>query len=69
MLKRSPKKIDGVNEMLEKLSKEGVMWKILTNGGGDTEENKAKQFSKVLDYNIPPQNLVLSHTPMVNCFF
>ncbi|CEP13796.1 hypothetical protein [Parasitella parasitica] len=39
---------------------------LLTNGGGVTEEEKARQISKLVGIKIDPKQVVLSHSPMQN---
>ncbi|CAO3649520.1 unnamed protein product [Mucor fragilis] len=39
---------------------------LLTNGGGVTEEEKARQISELVDVEIDPKQVVLSHSPMQN---
>ncbi|KAI7852373.1 HAD-like domain-containing protein [Circinella umbellata] len=41
-----------------------VPFVLLTNGGGVTEQAKAEQISNMLDVQISPEQVVLSHSPM-----
>ncbi|KAI8143055.1 HAD-like domain-containing protein [Fennellomyces sp. T-0311] len=41
-----------------------VPFVLLTNGGGVTEEAKAQQISDMLDVEILPEQVILSHSPM-----
>ncbi|KAG0171046.1 hypothetical protein DFQ30_001602 [Apophysomyces sp. BC1015] len=41
-----------------------IPYVLLTNGGGMTEANKAAQISQMLDVEIHPEQVVLSHSPM-----
>ncbi|ORY92158.1 HAD hydrolase [Syncephalastrum racemosum] len=45
-------------------AKRQVPFILLTNGGGVTEAAKAEQISQMLDVEILPDQVVLSHTPM-----
>jgi HAD superfamily hydrolase (TIGR01456 family) len=42
----------------------GIPHVYLTNGGGVTEEAKAKQLSKLFGIEVPTSQIILSHTPM-----
>ncbi|OBZ90468.1 putative CDP-alcohol phosphatidyltransferase class-I family protein C22A12.08c [Choanephora cucurbitarum] len=39
---------------------------LLTNGGGVTEEEKARQISELVGVKINPKQVILSHSPMQN---
>ncbi|KAI9272692.1 HAD-like domain-containing protein [Phascolomyces articulosus] len=41
-----------------------VPFVLLTNGGGVTEQAKAEQISNMLDVEISPDQVILSHSPM-----
>ncbi|KAF7723018.1 hypothetical protein EC973_002434 [Apophysomyces ossiformis] len=45
-------------------AKRSVPYVLLTNGGGVTEAKKAEQISQMLDIEIRPEQVVLSHSPM-----
>ncbi|KAJ1919340.1 hypothetical protein H4219_002028 [Mycoemilia scoparia] len=53
------KVLGGQNEMGKR-----IPFLLLTNGGGVSEEEKAKELSKTLDFPIMPEQVILSHTPM-----
>ncbi|KAI8973249.1 HAD-like domain-containing protein [Mycotypha africana] len=44
--------------------KRRIPYVLLTNGGGVTEEEKAKQISDLLGVEINPDQVILSHSPM-----
>ena len=50
--------------MLQSLKKNKVPHIYLTNGGGCMEDEKAEKLSRILDWPIDPDHMILSHTPM-----
>ncbi|KAI7862556.1 HAD-like domain-containing protein [Spinellus fusiger] len=57
--KRALRLLNGDNS-----SKRHVPFVLLTNGGGVTEAQKAQQISQMLDVEIRPEQVILSHSPM-----
>ncbi|KAI9031695.1 HAD-like domain-containing protein [Phycomyces nitens] len=57
--KRALRLLNGDNS-----AKRHVPFVLLTNGGGMTEAKKAEQISQMLDIEIRPEQVVLSHSPM-----
>ena len=51
-------------ESLLRLNDAGVPWVLLTNGGGELEWKKAEKLSSILDLQIDPEQVILSHTPL-----
>ncbi|RMX67321.1 hypothetical protein DD238_003215 [Peronospora effusa] len=51
-------------QVLQSLEKNKVPYIFLTNGGGCMEEDKAKNLSRILDWPIHSDHMILSHTPM-----
>ncbi|CAG8434035.1 9720_t:CDS:10 [Funneliformis mosseae] len=51
--------LDGNN-----LAKKKIPFILLTNGGGVTEKKKAKELSKLLEFDLSEEQVVLSHSPM-----
>jgi ribonucleotide monophosphatase NagD (HAD superfamily) len=54
--------------VLRQLKQENRPFLMLTNGGGMVEDAKAAQLSKLLDCEVQPEQVILSHTPMKVCF-
>ena len=63
-LRRANRVIPRAKAALQALQSAGVPWLCLTNGGGEPEADKAAALSELLDFHIPPERMVLSHTPM-----
>lgn len=66
VLTRTPNPIPGAREALEMLQSFNIPFCLMTNGGGGTEEMKAKYVSKLLELKQPiiDSQVCLSHTPM-----
>ncbi|QLG74039.1 hypothetical protein HG535_0F05510 [Zygotorulaspora mrakii] len=63
VLLRSKNPIAGAGEALRTLNKNKIPYILLTNGGGQLEEERAAFISKVLEVPISPLQVVLSHSP------
>lgn len=50
-------------ESLARLDAGGVPWICVTNGGGVTEDVKAREVSSLIGYEIEPSQMVCCHTP------
>uniref|UniRef100_K3WAY6 TIGR01456 family HAD hydrolase n=1 Tax=Globisporangium ultimum (strain ATCC 200006 / CBS 805.95 / DAOM BR144) TaxID=431595 RepID=K3WAY6_GLOUD len=61
---RGGKELPRARRVLQSLREDNVPHIFLTNGGGCMEEAKAANLSKILDWQIDPQQMILSHTPM-----
>ncbi|CAG8556713.1 19637_t:CDS:10 [Rhizophagus irregularis] len=48
----------------ENKAKKKIPFILLTNGGGITEKEKAIELSKILDFNLSEDQVILSHSPM-----
>ena len=68
VLKRGPVPIPGAIEAIKKLRKYKIPFSILTNGGGETEQVRAKSLSKLLQLSekekLKSDEVVLCHSPM-----
>ncbi|KAF1325911.1 Tigr01456 family had hydrolase, partial [Globisporangium splendens] len=64
VLVRGGKELPRARRVLQSLRENNVPHIFLTNGGGCMEEAKAANLSKTLDWQIDPQHMILSHTPM-----
>ena len=68
VLKRGPVPIPGAISAIKKLRKFKIPFSILTNGGGETEQVRAKSLSKLLQLSesekLKPDEVVLCHSPM-----
>ncbi|KAI8839891.1 HAD-like domain-containing protein, partial [Chytridium lagenaria] len=51
---------------LKKLKADRIPFIFLTNGGGVPEERRAVELSKKFDIEIPPEMVILSHSPMAS---
>ncbi|ORE04773.1 HAD-superfamily hydrolase [Rhizopus microsporus var. microsporus] len=58
---RALKQLNGDNSANRK-----IPFVLLTNGGGMTEEEKAKQISEIVGVKVDPKCVILSHSPMQN---
>lgn len=63
VLLRSKKPIPGAGDALRLLNQNKIPYILLTNGGGYLEKERTDFVSKVLDVEISPLQIVLSHTP------
>ncbi|QLQ82017.1 hypothetical protein HG537_0G02710 [Torulaspora globosa] len=63
VLLRGRTPIPGASEALKLLHKSKVPFILVTNGGGQLEEQRANFISKALDVPISPLQVVLSHSP------
>jgi HAD superfamily hydrolase (TIGR01456 family) len=63
VLRRSSDLLPGATETLLDLQKQKIPFILLTNGGGKTEADKAKEFSKILNVPLHSCQIVLSHSP------
>uniref|UniRef100_A0A7S3DFK1 Uncharacterized protein n=1 Tax=Palpitomonas bilix TaxID=652834 RepID=A0A7S3DFK1_9EUKA len=64
VLLRGDRVIPGVPDAMKKLKDSDIPLIFITNGGGVPEDAKAEQLSKLLDYDVRPEDVILSHTPM-----
>ncbi|CAB4478395.1 HAD-superfamily hydrolase [Rhizophagus irregularis] len=48
----------------ENKAKKKIPFILLTNGGGITEKEKAIELSKILDFNLSEDQVILAHSPM-----
>ncbi|KAL0583652.1 hypothetical protein ABG067_006465 [Albugo candida] len=56
--------IPGAASVLQGLQDRAIPHVIMTNAGGYVEERKAEQLSEILNYEIDPKKMCLSHSPM-----
>ena len=63
VLYRGSKTIPGAKAAIKKLQKAKIPHVFLTNGGGMTEAQKAKEVSGKLGVSIREEQVILSHTP------
>eukprot|EP00904_Undaria_pinnatifida_P009049 jgi/Undpi1/5274/HiC_scaffold_2.g00555.m1 len=56
--------LPGARDSLRALEDAGVPFVFVTNGGGCTEESKAKELTKKLGVDVQRSMVVLSHSPM-----
>ena len=61
---RSKRMIEGSAEAIAQLKRLGIPFLFMTNGGGQTEESKAKELTKIIGVDITPEQCIMSHTPM-----
>ncbi|ORC92028.1 uncharacterized protein TM35_000042420 [Trypanosoma theileri] len=61
---RSNKIIEGSDTAIRKIMQLRIPLLFMTNGGGVTEAEKAKQLSELVGCEISPDQVLLSHTPM-----
>ncbi|CAM9191195.1 unnamed protein product, partial [Hapterophycus canaliculatus] len=64
VLVRGPGVLPGARESLKALEDAGVPFVFVTNGGGCTEEEKARELTKKLGVQVDRSMVVLSHSPM-----
>ena len=68
VIKRGPFPIPSALPSIIKLRQHKIPLSILTNGGGDTEQARALQYSKLLNlpsqYRLKPSEIILCHSPM-----
>ena len=70
VLKNGERAIKGASNSLINLRNNNVSFRILTNGGGDLEENRANKLNKILGfdngskYRIRGDEIVMCHTPI-----
>ena len=68
VLKRGIHPIKGAIESIRELRKYKIPIAILTNGGGETEQQRARKLSKILKLSpkekILPEEVILCHSPM-----
>lgn len=55
--------IPGAKSALDLLNRQQIPWIILTNGGGQSEQARAKQVSGLINVEISESQIVQSHTP------
>ncbi|KAL9649790.1 hypothetical protein ABK040_009604 [Willaertia magna] len=58
------KVIDGVIDILNDLYKHHIPFVFVTNGGGETEEERATFLSTLFGIKIDPERIILAHTPL-----
>ena len=63
VLCRGPNAIAGASAALQKLRKLGIPHIFLTNGGGQTEDTRTKNLSRILGVPIDVEQFIQSHTP------
>lgn len=63
VLLRSKTPIPGAGDALRLLNQNKIPYILLTNGGGYLEKDRTAFISKVLDVEISPLQIVLSHSP------
>ena len=63
VLLRGKEPLPGAREALEMLDNRQIPYMLLTNGGGYTEVDKARQISSIIQHPIAPERLQLAHTP------
>ncbi|KAJ3011984.1 UNVERIFIED_CONTAM: hypothetical protein HDU68_001438 [Siphonaria sp. JEL0065] len=51
---------------MQRIKENKVPFVLMTNGGGTTEINKAKELSGLLNTHIAPEQMILAHTPMAS---
>lgn len=61
---RSHQLIEGSDTAIRKMKELRIPFLFMTNGGGCSEEEKAKQLSELVGCEIDPSQVLLSHTPM-----
>ena len=64
VLLRGSEALPRAKETLERLQDAGTPFAMLTNGGGTPEAEKAAKVSKILGFEIPPDRIILAHSPM-----
>ena len=64
VLLRGNTALPGARDSLLRLEEAKIPFILLTNGGGELESVKAEKLSKILNYPIKEDQLILSHTPM-----
>lgn len=68
VIKRGSLPIPSALPSIIKLRKYNIPLSILTNGGGDTEQSRAHQYSKLLNlprqHRLTPSEIILCHSPM-----
>lgn len=64
VLLRGKEIIEGSDEALQHLTTLKIPFVLMTNNGGKTEAAKAAELSDILQCNIHPDQVLLSHTPM-----
>ncbi|CEM08806.1 unnamed protein product [Vitrella brassicaformis CCMP3155] len=64
VLVRGKKALQGAKEALKLLRDGDLPFTFLTNGGGITESNKAEELTTLLDTEVSPDQVQMSHTPM-----
>ncbi|TPX38378.1 hypothetical protein SmJEL517_g00196 [Synchytrium microbalum] len=57
-------KVESAKEALNLIKNLEIPFVLLTNGGGVTEEEKAKKVSKKLGFEISGDQVIMAHTPM-----
>ena len=55
--------LPGAKEALRLLDRSGLPYVFVTNGGGVTEEDKARSLSQLLDSEVTEKMVLMSHTP------
>lgn len=63
VLLRGNTPLPGASKTLKFLQQSKIPFVLLTNGGGNTEEERAAELSEILDVPILGNNLIQSHTP------
>ncbi|PWN89938.1 HAD-superfamily hydrolase [Acaromyces ingoldii] len=64
VLKHGDTVLPGAKDAIRRLVEKRVPFILLTNGGGVSEEDRAKKLSKQLEAVISPKSLILGRTPM-----
>lgn len=64
VLVKGSKPIPGAREALQILEERSIPWILMTNGGGISEEERAKVLGSKLNMDIKVSQVVQSHTPL-----
>jgi len=64
VLVRGSEIVPGACEALQEMQRENIPFVFMTNGGGYTEEFKAKQYESKFGITVDPDQVIVSHTPM-----
>jgi len=56
--------IDGVPEIIKSLHDHHIPFVFVTNGGGETESERAGRLSKLFGLTIDPSRVIMAHTPL-----
>jgi len=64
VLVRGSELVPGAKEALQEMQRDKIPFVFMTNGGGYTEEFKAKQYAEKFGIEVDPEQVIVSHTPM-----